>query len=102
MKATSKVSVEFTTNPDTAYKFKGADGKWTQLLTFVKLGEMGGKSVAFFKPETDHLSTLTKRVLQIFIGETDLSHYKTFTMCKFYGSWEKAPHICGKDCPLGK
>ena len=94
----------FSANPDVAYKFKAADGKWTQLLTFVRVKENSATvmHVAVFKPETDRLSTLKELVIQVFIGPVDLSQYRVFNMCKFYGTWERAPHVCGADCPLGR
>lgn len=88
--------IELTTNSDTAYKFKDASGKWTPLLSY--LSERSGHFV--FRPVEP-----VAGVLHIFMaaaGDLDALNAKVFTMCKFYGSWEPAPHVCGKDCPLDK
>jgi hypothetical protein len=93
--------IELTTNSDTAYKFKDASGKWTPLLHYVAKK----KDTFVFKPVEDTQSTAKVAVISIFLAaEGDLQNLnaKVFTMCKFYGSWEPAPHVCGKDCPLGK
>jgi hypothetical protein len=88
---------EFTTDANAAYKFKAQGGGWTPLLHYVK--SEGG--LAFFKPVEDNESTLTHSVLRMYITAEQDASVKEFKQCKFYGTWEKAPHVCGKDCPLG-
>lgn len=92
--------ITLTTNHDTAYKFK-ADGKLTPFLHY--LSEKGGMYV--FKPVEDTESTNKVEVIHIYLAKAenlDQLNAKVYTQCKFYGSWELAPHICGQDCPLGK
>jgi hypothetical protein len=91
---------ELTTDTNVAFKIKvHVDGKtkWSPLLSFTKVhGEY-----LFFKPVEDTLSTLTHEIIQVYLGsESCLADAKKFIQCKFYGEWVKAPHVCGKDCPL--
>ena len=95
MTLTWEVPHEFTTNANTAYKFKAQKG-WTPLLHFVK--SEGG--LAFFKPVDDTESTLTHSVLRLYITAEHDASVKVFTQCKFYGTWEKDSHVCGIECPL--
>ncbi len=88
---------EFTTDHNVAYTFKTRDGGRTRLLHYLK--SEGG--LAFFSPVTDSESTLTHSILRLYITAEHDDTVRVFQQCKFYGSWEKAPHECGKDCPLG-
>jgi uncharacterized membrane protein len=101
-KASNPMKLEFLkAGFNHAYKFKDGSGKWTPYLHFVKQSD----NKLFFKPVDDTESTLDVEVISVFLTTVpDLlaGEYKIFNQCKFYGTWQKAPHVCGKDCPLGK
>ena len=78
-----------------AYKAKLADGRWSKLMEFQRLGEMAGHAVAIFSALDPKEGTI-----EMYIGSADDSAYRRFVQCKFYGTWERSPHVCGKDCPL--
>jgi hypothetical protein len=87
---------DLTTDANIAYKLKMV-GKLTPLLSYVGFK----KGFYVFKPETDNKSTLKEQVVELFLATEDTVATGTvFIQCKFYGEWEKAPHVCGKDCPL--
>jgi len=87
----------YVSNFSIAYKFKN-EGKWTPLLHFVKQDA----DLLVFKPVEDTESTDKIHVISLFVTTTADKTCKEFKMCQFYGTWEKAPHVCGTDCPLGK
>lgn len=85
-----------TQDSNVAYKFKTSDGRWSPLLHFVKETATG---YLIFKPVEDTKSTAKVDVVEIYVGVADMP-MKVYNLCKFYGSWELAPHTCGNDCPL--
>ena len=84
--------------PGVAYKFLW-DGAWTPKLALLRSTD--GKIVLkLYDADDEEENTLSVWICNE--DELDALKFKALVCCKYYGTWEKATHVCGKNCPAGR